>query len=254
MTSKNIRLYAKNCIEIRPGVYSASMDTSILSNLKAISLKACTFDNNVYNIFTDGIRKNNDFTFRVLAPIHIVTINEGGFYSAQEIINILIPQIQAILEFHYPGTVFTMGIDSNKGKIYVNNSDGLVIYLSDGGLSRTLGLTSEIIAAEGIQYVFQSFPVLRGLTSVTVSIRSKTPKTILNTVNRAIHTNSLAVIPVDVPFLAQQNYINPDITENILTFNKTEDLTTTTISLRDPDGNILTNQSNSFLIELIGFI
>lgn len=261
MATRNIRLYCRNCIESRPGRYTAVMDTAELSNLKGIAIKACTFDNNVYNIYTEGSRKNNVFNFEVLgSATGSVTIAESGFYSASQLIAIIQPVIEAALQVVVPATTLTMAIGANNSKIeYTISSPGVTLLLPGalgfGGLNLTLGNTIDSgNITSAAKYTSNTFTNLRGLRSVTVSIKSKTPKTILNTNAKPIHTNSLAVIPVTVPYLSQQTYINPDISNSILLFSNAEDLTSTQISLRDPDGNVLEDQSNALLIELIGFL
>ena len=92
--SKLIVLYAKNASEIKPGTYQCDLDTTYLSNIKAIALKTLTFINNEYNLFTSGTNQNNEFKYEIDSVEFTETIIVAGYYTTQQVIDLLVAKIQ----------------------------------------------------------------------------------------------------------------------------------------------------------------
>ena len=249
--SKLIILNAKNATEVLPGTFQCELDTAYLSNIKAMALKSLTFVNNAPNVSS----LNNVFTYEIDDVEFTETIDVEGYYTTDEVINLLVAKIQAQLDISSPGDVISITHDSITNKISIlNTGTATMKYIgSSGSLNESLGnkVDSAVIPA-GTTYIFTGDPDFLGLKSVTVSIRSKTPKTILNaSSNKALHTNSLGMVPVTVPYLALQTFTQPDIKASSVVFDYEEDLTQLQFKLRDQNGNILPNTKDSLAIELV---
>jgi len=259
MQSRLVRLFAGTASELEEGKYTCNMDTRDLSNVRALAMKTCTFRNNVYNIFTSGPNKNNVFEFEIIADgTYNVTVPLDGFYTAQQLIDIVREGIETRLKIIEPSAVVNMSVNEYTKKIQIEIGVVLqqVVLHGTAGLNRTLGNkeNSGSISGFGDIYHFDSFASLGGLTHVTVSLRSKTPKTILNSSPlEFLYTNSLGVVPVTADWGRLQEYIQPDLGDAVVKFTDDETLTDLQFTVRDPYGNLLQEQATDFMLELTVF-
>lgn len=243
--SKLIRLSAKYAREVGPGVYESDFDTSLMTNIKAISLKTLIFRNNKYNVLTSDL-----FWYTVVGVgSYNASVPVDGFYNLQQLIDIIKPQIQSNLT-----SIISMDINQFNGKIVVSHTgfpDEIILNGSFGLLNKKMGNTvdsGQII--ENVPYTFNGFAALGGLESVTISIASKSPKTILNVSSTKIrHTNSLGVVPVTVPFLGLQTYEQPDLDSAAASFSFPESFSKIRFTLRDVDGSVILNQTEHLVVE-----
>jgi len=254
--TKLIRLYAKNATEVNTGSFECHLDSAQLSNVLAISLKSAVFNNNVYNIFTSGTRQNNVFSYELKTAVpetRTVSIPSEGYYTLTEILTIIAPLIETDIKTINAGDTFTMVKGAYSKKIEATLTGASTIAFDAlGSLNAVLGNTVDSGDLTAGTYTFNSFPNLVGLESVTINLASKSPKTILNAAScKKRVTNSLGVIPVNVPFGATQTFTQPDLDTSMLVFSYPEDLTTMRFTVRDVDGNRLADQVNHLVIEVI---
>jgi hypothetical protein len=256
--AKLIRLYAKNATEVTPGAFECNLDSSELSNVLAIAMKTAVFRNNVYNVYAEGDQQNNNFTYEIDGAVPVnreVVVPTTGFYTAQELLDILNPLILADIQSVNPGDTFAMTIEPYSKKITVAFTGvSQLTFDAVGGVNQLLGntITSGLLPVGPYDYVFNTLANLGGLESVTVNIQSKSPKTILNVSPfKQRTTNSLGVIPVTVPFGGLQTFTQPDLDDAMLVYSYPEDLTTVHFTIRDVNGLKLVDQAQHLVIEVM---
>ena len=252
--SKLIILYGKNATEISPGTYQTNLDTRDLSNVNAIALKTTTFMNLQYNIFADGNQKNNTLSYEIAGAPFTYEIPISGYYTTTEVLNLVIAGVQAQLDINSPGDVFSSVIGQYHERVeFLNTGVATMKYNGEtGNLNDILGnpIQSDVIVANTV-FICSQFADLRGLKSVTISIKSKSPKTILNKTNlKPIHTNSIGVVPVTVGFKSLQTYTNPDIAGSSVHFSSSESLTQIQFKIRNDAGYVISNVKDSLVIEI----
>lgn len=142
------------------------------NNIIRAVVKSVSFPNNAYNIYTSGPQKNNVFNYDLsgVGP-YSITIEQSGFYTTQQLINIIRPQIQADVDIIDPTNILTMEIGDYSKKIQYSLTKvtaQLVIpgIQGDGGLNSILGITSNVIVNQLGVTVSQQVPNLYGLTNV----------------------------------------------------------------------------------------
>ena len=252
--SKLLVLYANNADENVPGTYTTQLNTSYLSNVRAVAIKSATFVNNLPNIFTSGDRQNNEFLYTIDGSPFTATVAIEGYYTVQQTIDLLVTAIQTQLDISSPGDTVSAQIEDYSGKVsFTVTGVAVMTYTgSTGLLNQLLGNTEDSgNVAASTKYIFNKLPNMIGLKSATISIKSKTPKTILNqSSTKAIWTNSLTLIPVDVGYGQLQGYINPDLIASRLVFDIPEDLTYLQFKIRGDDGKTLLGQTEHLAIEL----
>jgi len=252
-TSILVRCWAHAAAEISTGVFSTNMEFSQLKSVRSMALKSAQFVNNQYNVQAE----NDTFEYHFAAVAQHVVI-PVGFYTATELLTIIAEAIRVLMNPTHPGVVITMTVDPNTYKItYVSSLAGANIAIGDftgaGTLNAFLGNTvdSGVIPGQTV-YQFDSFPDLNGLDFAGIDVRSKTSKTILNiSPNRGKITNSLGVIPVNVPFGQLQSYTNPDLIGSKVDFSYPEDLSSIEFSVRDTDGDALLDQGRHLMVEFV---
>ena len=249
-----IRLYAKNSTEVTPGAFECNLDSAQLSNVVAVALKTVAFRNYAFNIYAEGEQKNNTFTVNVIGvgPI-TASIPESGFYTTQQVIDIIAPLIETGIKITYPADTFTMALNPNTNKVVATFGVSATLeFPADGGLNELLGNTEVSPNLINTTYEFNTFASLGGLETVTVNVASKSPMTILNVTNiKQRITNSLGVVPVDVPFGGLQTFTQPDLDAAMLVFSYPEDMTNIRFGVRDVNGHRLLDQKNHLVIELM---
>ena len=243
--SKLVVLYAKNSREVSPGTFQTDLDTGYLSNIKAMAMKTLTFTNNEPNIRSS----NNVFSYEIDGSPFTETLPEG-YYTLQQTLDALITEIQAQLDISSPGDVISMTISDITSKVSILNTGAATMkYLGSTADSLNIAIGNIVDTAvipAGTTYDMTGFSDLIGLKSATCSIQSKSPKTILNKTDiKAIHTNSLGVVPCTVAFGSLQTYINPDLAASAITFDNSEDLTQIHFKIRNNICSVIVNTRDS---------
>jgi len=202
-------------------VGNSGVQTSFINNLARMTetdkiirvvCKSVSFENNAYNIYTSGPFKNNVFTWEILFDTtYSYTINEPGFYTAQQLIDILQPVIEASLQAITPGMTLTMEIGEFSKKIEYSTDSNLTVLHIDavGSLNPFLGnneYSPGILL--GFPYTSDSLPNLAGLQNVYVNSTTMAEG---NLVDGDVENHDiLAEVPVTVPFGSRVNYESRD--------------------------------------------
>ncbi len=246
-TSRLIKLIGKQATEISPGSFQARMDSTLLSNIKAVALKSVAFANLRYNVRT-GISD----TFRINAnATNYDFVVPAGFYSITQVLTYLQGVIQTQLTALFAGTVLTMILDPATKKIIVKNTIGSVIW-GGGNLNPLLGNTSNQTSPANTNTQFIDFADFNGLDSVQITIKTKSPKTILNATGEKLkYTNSLGTVYVEVGFGEIQTWYASDLDGAKLIFGYPENLDIIEFKLRDSTGEVIENIKDHLIIELI---
>ena len=251
--SRLVLLYAKNANETSPGTYTTQLHARFLSNITSVGMKSATFLNLLPNIFTSGDHQNNEFDYTIDAAPFTATIAVEGYYTVTEVIDLLVIAIQAQLDISSPGDVVSTGVNDFTGLVqFTVTGSAIMTYESSGSLNQQLGnvVDSGNIAA-GVSYEFTEHADLRGLKSVTISIKSKSPKTLLNlNSDKSIYTNSLGMIPVNVGYQELQGFQQEDLMASRLIFTSPEDMTSIQFKARGDNGDVLTGLTDSLVVEL----
>lgn len=259
---KLIRLFSGEAERVGDGEYRSFFNTSVLTNVRSIALKTCVFQNNHPNVFADDenpndSRNNNVFSYSLGFIPQTEEISITGFYSITE----LLTEINAGLAITYalanPGGTCVLSLDPVTGKILVTITGTVIEPFTLQGetagvysLNATLGNFTDTIYNSTAK--FDSLPNLTGLKYATVSIRSKSPQTILNaSATKERHVNSIGAIPITVPYGALQNFSNPSPSDSTLTFSYVEDFREMIWILRDEFGRRVKNQNLSFGVEIL---
>lgn len=259
---KIIRLYSGEAAEVSDGEYRCYFNTSVLTNVRSIALKTCVFSNNHPNVFAEDenpndTRNNNVFSYALGATPRSFSISTTAFYSLADLLALINADIAITYPTANPGGTCVLSLDPVTGKILVTISGTVVEAFTLQGssvgvfsLNATLGNFQDIVFNS--TGVFDGFPNLTGLKYATVSIRSKSPQTILNaSATKERHVNSIGAIPITVPFGSIQPYTNPSPSDTTLTFSYVEDFREMVFVLRDEFGRRVKNQTLSFGMEIL---
>jgi len=243
--SKLLKLEAKASRVVEPGEYEVILRSRDLSSVKAMVLKTAVFLNNRYNV-DEG---QQDFKYFINAVEYTATVPSVGFYTIDQIIDIILPQIQAQSVIINPGNVSTMTLNEFSKKIEVTNTISTITY-TGGPLNLLLGNTGTTVS--GLDVGFADLPDLNGLNAGQIIIGSRNTKTIVHSsVDKLIHTNSVGLVPVDVPFGSLQVFTNPDLRGSIVYFDDPDNFQFLQFKIRDENGKILLGQDPHLLIELV---
>jgi hypothetical protein len=258
---KLIRLFSGQSEEVNHGEYRCFFNTSMLTNVRSLSLKTCCFQNNHPNIFAsdenpNDTRNNNIFSYEIGGVSGSVVVSQTGYYTATELISLINAVITPAYAAANVGGTAVLGIDliSNKLKITITGPIANELYILGADTSHSLNKTLGNFINLGFPATsnFDSFANLTGLKYATVSIRSKSPQTILNaTALKERHVNSIGAIPVDIIYGRLQTYTNPSPADTTLTFSYPEDFREMIFILRDEFGRRIKNQTLSFGVEFV---
>lgn len=259
VNTKLIRLWSEQASEDVYKFYT-NFNTAQLNRISGISLKTCCFRNTHPNIFAEdewpAHPLNNDvFSYTVGGTTHTITIATTGFYTLNEVFTELNPQLQIDYAAQNPGGTAVLSIGP-RGKVICTITGAVAASLTFNGsksnLNGYIGNTKDLsISAAGVA-VFDSFPELGGLKMATVSVKTKSPQTILNAdPNKERHTNSIGAIPITVPWKAMQSFIDPSPLDSMLRFDPPEHLRQVQFVIRDELGRIVRSQGLSFGVEMV---
>jgi hypothetical protein len=230
------------------GGFSAKLSPGQMQNVQGLALKSATFLNNVYNVSADDLV----FNFEALLVPYTASLPEPGFYNIGQIIAIIEPLVQTELQGPFPGTVVSMKVGEFSKKIEISISIGIVRF-GPGPLNTLLGNTEELQILSSPNFTaVQTLPDLNGLDLGQIVVSTKTPKTILNaSAGKTLWTNSVGMIPVDVPYGALQTYTNPSLQGSKVIFDHPDSLSVISWKVRDKNGVVLADQGPHLTIELV---
>lgn len=255
--AKLIRLFAGQATDT-DGQYTCSFNTSQLNNVSGISLKTCIFRNNHPNIFGIGDETpNGTFSYTVGATPHTTDV-ATGFYNLAEILALINPDLQTNFVAQNPGSTAILSLDAGSGKVVLTVTGAVVANLVLIGAAATLngylGNKVNITASIAGTNLFRDFAELGGLKFATISISTKSPQTILNTApNQEKHTNGIGSMPVNVPYLALQSFVESSPLDSMLTFSPPESIREMRFTLRDEFGRRVRSQGLSLGVEMLVF-
>lgn len=246
-TQKLIKLVAKDARQIGVGSFEFGLGLRPLVNVHAIIVKAAMFCNNKYNVQL-GI--NDTFSVSIDGNPFSTTL-APGYYTAAQILAVLGPLVTAFANGITPGATWSAIVAPYTFKVVATTTLVTAQYPS-GSLNTSLGNTvaSAVIPA-ATPFAFDSLPMLIGLHAAQISIQSKSPRTIINLdTAKALYTNAIDLIPVNVGFGFMQTFLQPDFTARIL-YTVPEDYSTIRMTIRDEDGNPLPDQADHLIVELM---
>ena len=259
---KLIRLFSGEADEIGHGEYRCYFNTSMLTNVRSLSLKTCCFQNNHPNIFApdenpNDKRNNNIFSYDIGGVAGTVVVSQTGYYTAAELIALINAVISPAYASANSGGTAVLSIDTISYKLKITIT---------GTVANELSIFGETAGLHSLNYTlgnfinlgfpatanFDSFANLTGLKYATVSIRSKSPQTILNATSlKERHVNSIGAIPINIIYGKLQTYTNPSPADTTLTFSYPEDFREMIFILRDEFGRRIKNQTMSFGMEFV---
>lgn len=219
--------------------------------------KSVSFDNNAYNIYTTGAFKNNVFNWDVddsgAITVESHTITEGGYYSAQQLIDILQPLIEASLQVVAPGVTLLMEIGLYSKKIeYTLSGVGVELILGGttgiGGLNEALGNNVDSGNIGTTKYISDSLPQLAGLQNSYIHSTTLAEGNLVDG-DVEIH-DVIAEVPVNVPFSSRVYYESQDDELDSINYDSLRNFDSINISLRDINNNIIELNGGNLIIVL----
>lgn len=215
------------------------------NNIVRCVFKGASFVNNAYNIYTEGVFKNNVFDYDIVggSPGSVV-IPQSGYYTTSELLNIIAPAVQAAAQVVEPGATVTMssGSITKKVEAVVTGLIVGVVFPATGSLNAVLGnTTSGTITAlpGGATYVFDGTPDLYGLKTVYIH---STMMAEGNLVDGDVETHDIiGSVPVSsvTPFGAQVHYQSNESELDAVNYNSFRNFDSINITLRDLDNNLI---------------
>jgi len=209
------------------------------------------FSNNVYNIRTG---ENDTLEFKVDGGPVVQAILGPGYYNIVQAATAIETVVQAQLDALYPGHTIQVTYNPITQKLESTVVGGTFSW-EVGTANAYVGLLTDAPSPtlpDGTMYPFPNFANLYGLESVTISVRSQDQKTILNSSpNTFLTTNSVGVVPVNVPFGGLVEYNQFSLEDSMVDFLAFQNLNSMQIAIRDPTGAGVPNQKPHFLVELM---
>ena len=208
-------------------------------------VKSVAFDNNAYNIYTSGPLKNNVFNWDVeygaSTVNHSYSVAQDGFYTYQELIDLLKPVIEASLQVIIPAINLTMELGTISKKIeYSLDSVGVWLVLGGqqgiAGLNKVLGNnvdSGQILFPN--TYISDSLPSLAGLQNVYVHSTTVGEGNLVD--GDVENHDTIAEVPVNVPFGSRVYYESMDDELDSVNYPSLRNFDNIEISLRDLNNN-----------------
>lgn len=215
------------------------------NNILRVVLKSVEFPNNGYNIQTSGASQNNIFKFRIsLDNDYSHTITQEGYYTTQQLIDILRPVIQARVDVFDPTNIVSMSINPYSKKIEYHISKNTVSYelpgdSGFGSLNIALGNTvpTGVIAYNFFPVQSALLPDLYGLTDVYIHSTTLAEG---NVVDGDVENHDIiGNVPVIEPFGKIVYYNASDSELESINYDSVRNYDNITISLRDLENNII---------------
>jgi hypothetical protein len=226
------------------------------NNILRVVLKSVEFPNNAYNIHTSGALQNNVFKFRVsLNADYSHTITQEGYYTTQQLIDILLPVIQARVDVIDPTNIVSMSINpySKKIEYYISKNTVAIEFPGDSGfgsLNIALGNTVPTGAVLSFNPPVQSaeLPNLYGLTKVYIHSTTLAEG---NVVDGDVENHDiLGSVPVNTEFGQMVYYDSGDGELDSINYDSVRNYDNITITLRDLETNIITLNGGTVVIML----
>jgi len=210
------------------------------NNIVRAVVKSVSFTNSGYNIFTDGINQNNEFKYEIVGSnTYTATVTPSGFYSLQQLIDIIKPQIEANAQFVNPLANFTMvtGSVSKKVEYSIDTVSPQIIIDATGTLNKVLGNLITSVAFSNNTYVSEVIPNLYGLTNVYIHSTAIGEG---NLVDGDVENHDvIANIPVNVPFGSVVHWEANDDELVSINYRSLRNYDSLSISLRDIKANLI---------------
>lgn len=219
--------------------------------------KSVSFENNAYNIYTSGPFKNNVFNWDVddsgTITLESYTVPTAGYYTAQQLINILQPLIEASLQVVVPGITLLMEIGTFSKKIEYTLS-GLGVELILGGTAG-IGSLNEVLGNNvdsgniGITvYISDSLPDLAGLQNIYVHSTTMAEG---NLVDGDVENHDIiAEVPVDAPYGSRVNYESRDDELDSINYDSVRNFDSIKVELVDINNNVIELNGGNVIIVL----
>jgi hypothetical protein len=226
------------------------------NNILRVVFKSIEFPNNAYNIQTSGALQNNIFNFRIpLDADYSHTITQEGYYTTQELIDILLPVIQARVDVIDPTNIVSMSINPYSKKIQYHVSKNTVSLQLPGNsgfgsLNIALGNTVDtgVITQVGNPVQSAQLPDLYGLTNVYIHSTTLAEG---NVVDGDVENHDiLGNAPVDKEFGQIVYYNASDGELESINYESVRNYDNISISLRDLETNLITLNGGKTVVTL----
>lgn len=223
------------------------------NNIIRAVIKSVSFPNNAYNIYTSGVQKNNVFNFDVNVTSYSVIIPQDGFYTTQQLIDIIRPQIQTQINAVDAANILTMETGNYSKKIEYSLS-GLTVQLTipgvqgDGGLNSVLGNTSDFTVDGTGVIISQLVPSLYGLTNVYLHSTTLAEG---NLVDGDVENHDvISEIPINADYGKMIYYESRDDELDAVNYLSFRNYDNIKLTLRDLRDNIIQLNGGDFVVVL----
>lgn len=268
MSKISKKLLLLNTKDVKPvgsqNTYRFNLSNLSTQNVVSCSIRSISVPNIFENIITDGDYRNNTFWIDIDGIDVPLTIDERGFYTVTEIVDILKPKIEnafatsglaplPVLDvFEYDDKIGKIKIQVTGDPAYTISFDSSIQY----SMNKMLGITSIIILdiVTPTLTFFQSRPDLYGATMLSIhsSVLSN-DYTLTNVGNKLLSTNSAIHIPVNSAYGGLITYISDDLELSQIDYNDSHDLTSIDVRFKRADGYSLDFENLSAQVELVIF-
>jgi hypothetical protein len=225
------------------------------NNIVRVVFKSAEFPNNSYNIFTSGVFKNNVFNFRIaLDTTYTYTVTQEGYYTTQQLIDLILPSIQTAVDAFDPTNIVTMNVNlySKKIEYYVSKNTVALEFpgtLGFGGLNIALGNTEDIFVVSGaLPKQSAKVPDLYGLTNVYIHSTTLAEG---NVVDGDVENHDIiGNVPVKVEFGKMVYYDASDGELESINYESLRNYDNINITLRDLETNIIELNGGTTIVTL----
>lgn len=180
------------------------------NNIVRCVCKSVTFANTAYNVISTGQRVNNKFQYTIPeVPATYVLEPPEGFYTTQQLIDYIQPDIEAKLQALDGAATATMTIDSTTKKIVLSVTGTNSVVLSGiAPLNILLGNTEDSGSINNSSYMFDSLQDLYGIRNVYVHSTTLADG---NLVDGDVEQHAvIGEVPVNTPFGSMVYYESRD--------------------------------------------
>jgi hypothetical protein len=251
------------------GTYLLPVGRLGIKNIRAVTFKTFTIRNVFPNVVGSGLLKNNIFSYTVGGTPYTETVPEG-FYTMDDLIDVLEPLIQATLaasgivplptldEFKYEPIQmkFSMTFNGN-GASTVITLDGDGSQLSINTLMGNTGVLT-MPTNPAVATLMEDLVNMGGVDTVCVCCEELANSNTyhnglygLNTAGRL--SNCIQMVPLQVPFGAMAVYNSLDVDADSIKYFLPVDATQLTIAITDMAGNMLDLSNTQFNIQFIAY-
>lgn len=170
-----------------------------------VSIASVTFQNNAYNVNSEGGGKNNTFSLRI-DDLQMDFELEGGWYTTTTLISVVQDAINDALTDLGEGQSISFSQDTTTQLVSISYDPGtsgqLTIILEDtndeSGVWELLGFVPPVVVSSPTPRVATYFPSLGGLSNVYLRSNALAPSNMVESEGKL--SNVLLVIPVTAAF------------------------------------------------------